>query len=169
MSYFPYNSDGATGMANSTPVALATNHDWTIPTCTVPLTNMVALGTSTSATYVNVYGSTGLTASASSPVTLIAGQANTYVYVTSLQICSVYKPAGATNGAAGYIVLTAGPTPIAYGPCPGNAGSCITFTTPLRVSDASNTAGLSLGITSPSSWTSNQPCLVYAQGFRYTK
>lgn len=174
MSYFPYNVDGATGAANSTPAAIATNHDWAVPTSTVPLTSTVALGTSTSSTYANVYGSTGVTTSTASPVTIIAGLANTYIYVTSLQVCAV-KSGSSTQSANGYIILTAGTTPIAYVTCPISAGSCLTFTTPLRVSDASNTAGLSLGFISPvtsggaNGWTTTQPCIVYAQGFRFPK
>lgn len=174
MSYFPYNLDGATGIAFSTPASLANNHDWAIPTASVPLQNAKPLGTTlTSAdTYVNVFGSTGFTSSNTilTPLTVIAGVTGTYIYITSIQTTT--PTTGTAAAGSGYITLYAGQDStaiLAYVPVYAGAGSCLNFSSPLRVSNSSNASALSLLAVSPFAWNTQAKCNIYVQGFRYNK
>lgn len=102
MAYFESEPAGATGINNSAPIVLATDHNWPIPTFFAPLgSNCVS-------------GCTAMLPGATSGVTVLAGPPAGYnLYVTSIQVSYAES-----NPSVNYFTFKAG----------SNAGTVLFYT-----------------------------------------
>lgn len=92
MPYYPKNITGATGMANSTPVVIATDQTWPIFTVlNIPVNGQTGSNSSTIST---IFNSVNGTAGATAVVAVGSGQ---FLHVTSIQFINLGNAANDVN------------------------------------------------------------------------
>lgn len=141
MAYFELNPNGATGVANSSPITLANNHSYPLPIGVVTSGNISAS---------LVSGSTGMTSSGVT-YTVIPASTGKYVYVTSIVVINASSTASIQtvfkNGVVDHIAACS---------TPGNGLSTLNFPTPLKLNlNVALTATINISPTSPSIVTVN--------------